>query len=77
MGLTSNWDGKLIAANASRHAAQLWLLQRGNEDRTLFPLAQASHWEKHRKIGEMATNPRIHEIIEDEASYSTAVRTGK
>jgi hypothetical protein len=64
-------------ANAGNHAAQLWLAHIDNEERTVFPVPQASHREKNREVGELANNPRIHEFIEDEMNYPAVVLIGK
>ena len=62
-------------ANTGKHAAQLWSTHIDNEERTVFPVPQASQREK--EVDELANNPRIHEIIEDEVIYPTAVVIGK
>ena len=64
-------------ANAGNRVPQLWLAHIDNEDRTIFPVPQAPHREKNREVAEMANNPRIHEIIEDDMICQTAVVIGK
>ena len=65
------------SAITGNHVAQLWLAHIDNEERTVFPVPQASHREKNRVVAEMANNPRIHEFIEDDVICQTAVLIGK
>ena len=75
MDSISDWNGKLIALNA---------LRLGDDEAhhqsiasTIEELLQAAHRGKNRDFGKMANNPRVHEIIEDEVIYPSAVLTGK
>jgi hypothetical protein len=64
-------------AKAGKHVALHCLPHNENEERTVFPVPQAAHREKNTEVAEMANNPRIHEIIEDEVIYPAVVLLGK
>jgi hypothetical protein len=75
MASISDLNGKLIAPNASQPGddeAHHQSIAPTNEE-----LPQAARREKIGGGAEIANNPRIHEIIQDEAIYSTAVLIGK